>query len=91
MEKEILIYKSKALKDLKGVRDVLVGMGDPFLANIIGRAINCIDGQKPVGNAEVVTYCYECSKWDTLNCPMFQSGGRKMSMKTGFCGAGAKK
>lgn len=37
-----LIDKKKALADLRGVRDVLQAQGDPFLANIIGRAIDCI-------------------------------------------------
>lgn len=40
-----LIDKKKALADLKGIKDVLVGAGDPFLASIIIRAINCIEEQ----------------------------------------------
>lgn len=48
-----LIDKKKALADLKGVRDVLQAQGDPFLANIIGRAIDCIQNQPVVSITEV--------------------------------------
>lgn len=54
---EPMIYKNKALKDLRGVKDVLVGLGDPFLANMLNRAIECIERQKTVENAEVVVHC----------------------------------
>ena len=40
-----LIYKGKALKDLRGIKDVLLAQGDPFLANIMNRAIECIENQ----------------------------------------------
>lgn len=46
-----LIYKGKALKDLRGIKDVLQSQGDPFLANIMNRAIECIENQpaqKPI-------------------------------------------
>ena len=48
-----LIDKKKALADLRGVRDVLQAQGDPFLANIIGRAIDCIQNQPVVAITEV--------------------------------------
>ena len=44
-----LIDKKKALADLRGIKDVLQAQGDPFLANIIHRAIECIQDQ-PVVN-----------------------------------------
>ena len=40
-----LIDKKKALSDLRGIKDVLLAQGDPFLANIINRAIGCIQDQ----------------------------------------------
>ena len=44
-----LIDKKKVLADLRGIKDVLQAQGDPFLANIIHRAIECIQDQ-PVVN-----------------------------------------
>ena len=41
------IDKKKLLKDLKGVKDVLSAQGDPFLANMIQRAIDCV-GNQPI-------------------------------------------
>ena len=52
-EREPVIYKNKALRDLYGIRDVLVGAGDPFLANIIGRAIECIMNQEELSDEEI--------------------------------------
>ena len=43
-----LIDKKKALADLRGIKDVLQSQGDPFLANIIHRAIKCIQDQPVV-------------------------------------------
>lgn len=40
-----LINRGKALKDLEGIKDVLVAQGDPFLAAIMNRAIDCIKNQ----------------------------------------------
>ena len=48
-----LIDKTKALADLRGIKDVIQSQGDPFLANIIGRAIECIQNQPVVSAAEV--------------------------------------
>ena len=48
-----LIDKRKALADLKGIKDVIQAQGDPFLANIIGRAIDCIQNQPVVAITEV--------------------------------------
>ena len=43
----ILIDKKKLLKDLKGIKDVLSAQGDPFLAAMIQRAIDCVNKQPP--------------------------------------------
>lgn len=48
-----LIYKSKALKDLRGIKDVLMSQGDPFLAGVMNRAIECIENQ-PAAAAQPV-------------------------------------
>lgn len=40
-----LIDKKKLLSDLKGIKDVLVGAGDPFLAGVLTRAIRCVEDQ----------------------------------------------
>ena len=45
---EELISKKKLLADLKGVKEVLAAQGDPFLANIIHRAIQCVENQPVV-------------------------------------------
>ena len=43
-----VILRGKALKDLRGIKDVLQAQGDPFLANIMNRAIECIENQPAV-------------------------------------------
>lgn len=43
-----LIDKKKLLQDLKGVKDVLSAQGDPFLAAMIQRAIDCVRKQPVV-------------------------------------------
>jgi hypothetical protein len=48
-----LIDKKKALADLKGIKDVIQSQGDPFLANIIERAIKCVERQPVVAMAGV--------------------------------------
>lgn len=48
-----LIDKQKALADLKGIKDVIQSQGDPFLANIIERAIGCVERQPVVATAGV--------------------------------------
>ena len=40
-----LIDKQKLLADLHGLLDVLSGAGDPFLANIMLKAIGCVERQ----------------------------------------------
>ncbi len=43
----VLIDKKKLIKDLKGIKDVLSAQGDPFLAAMIQRAIDCVNNQPP--------------------------------------------
>lgn len=43
-----LIDKKKLLADLRGVKEVLSAQGDPFLANIMERAIKCVERQPVV-------------------------------------------
>lgn len=45
---EELISKKKLLADLNGVKEVLAAQGDPFLANILHRAIQCVENQPVV-------------------------------------------
>ena len=45
-----LIDKKKLLADLRGVKEVLSAQGDPFLANIMERAIKCVERQ-PVADS----------------------------------------
>ena len=40
-----LISKKKLLKDLGGMYDVLTGAGDPFLASMIRKAMECVERQ----------------------------------------------
>ena len=51
--KEPIIYKNKALRDLKGLKDVLMGAGDIFLGSILNRAIECIENQKEIPYEEI--------------------------------------
>lgn len=46
-----LIDKQKTLADLKGIKDVIQSQGDPFLANIIERAIRCVERQPVIATA----------------------------------------
>ena len=41
-----LISRTKLLKDLRGIKDVLVGQGDPFLASMVRVAIECVEKQE---------------------------------------------
>lgn len=74
-----LILRGKVLKDLEGIKDVLLAQGDPFLAMILNRAIMCVENQPKV-EAEPVVLArnlgadtpsrFECSvcgwtDWDT--------------------------
>lgn len=52
-----LILRGKALKDLRAIREMLVGAGDPFLASVMNRAIQCIENQ-PAVEAEPVVHAH---------------------------------
>lgn len=43
-----LIDRKKLLADLNGIREVLSGQGDPFLASVLSRAIRCVEKQPVV-------------------------------------------
>lgn len=45
---EKLISKKKLLADLNGIREVLSGQGDPILASVLTRAIQCVEKQPVV-------------------------------------------
>ena len=45
---EELISKKKLIRDLKGIKDMLVAAGDPFLASVINKAIGCVENQPVV-------------------------------------------
>lgn len=47
-----LISKGKLLKDLAGMYDVLTGAGDPFLASMIRKAMECVERQPVVKTSE---------------------------------------
>lgn len=40
-----LIDKKQLLKDLAGMYDVMTGAGDPFLASMIRKAMECVERQ----------------------------------------------
>ena len=45
---EELISKKKLIADLNGIREVLSGQGDPILASVLTRAIQCVEKQPVV-------------------------------------------
>ena len=64
-----LIFKGKALRDLRGIKDVLETQGDPFLANILNRAIDCIENQpaqKPIDAMLTLAAKYEAALKDLV-------------------------
>ena len=48
---DALTFKKKALKALSGMYDVLTGAGDPFLASMIYKAMECV-AKQPTTEAE---------------------------------------
>lgn len=60
--KDDLILRGKALKDLRAIKDMLVAQGDPFLASVMNRAICCIENQ-PAQPAEPIT----TAEWRAVN------------------------
>lgn len=51
-----LILRGEALKDLRDIKDMLVAAGDPFLASVMNRAIECIKKQ-PAAPALIMEPC----------------------------------
>jgi hypothetical protein len=47
-----LIDKKQLLKDLAGMYDVLTGAGDPFLASMIRKAMECVERQPVVTGSD---------------------------------------
>lgn len=48
-----LISQEKTIRDLRGIKDMLVAAGDPFLASVMNRAIACVENQEGVEAVEV--------------------------------------
>lgn len=53
-----MIDSDKLLRDLRGICDVLECQGDPFLAAIVMRCIQCTENQK-----EVIVHCKDCKHY----------------------------
>ena len=56
-----LISRKKLLKDLAGMLDVCTGAGDPFLAAMIRKAMECVERQPalfPVAELEALRLCH---------------------------------
>ena len=45
-----IIFRKKALSDLREIREMLVAGGDPILASVLERAIKCVE-QQPDANS----------------------------------------
>ena len=58
-----LISRKKLLKDLAGMLDVCTGAGDPFLAAMIRKAMECVERQQPVSCGEK-----GCGKYAQYTC-----------------------
>lgn len=59
---EKAIYLKPLLDDLKGIKETLVGAGDPILASVLNRAIACVEKQ-PVADAVPAVH----GRWVFLN------------------------
>lgn len=60
-----LILRGKALRDLLGIKDVLMAQGDPILASILNRAISCIENQPAAVPLELVKVVRElCAEYE---------------------------
>ena len=82
-----LISRRKALRDLLGVKDVLLAQGDPFLAGVMNRAIGCIKNQPAVETENRTSDCDTCGKERfcqyaqgrhgivRINCPLWRAKG----------------
>lgn len=82
------ILKKPLLDDLKGIKETLIGQGDPILASVLNLAIACVEKQPIVDVVEVVR-CKECLYYDDLGdyCRIW-CGVRHQEH---FCGEGERK
>ena len=83
-----VILRDKALKDLRGIKDMLVAAGDPFLASVMNRAIECIEKQ-PAATVR----CIECKHLHNgldRFCCTNHKGLEKINAKT-FCSYGERR
>ena len=58
-----LILRGKALKDLRGIKDMLMAAGDPFLAGVMNRAIECIEKQPSQGSHPIDAMLIAAAKY----------------------------
>lgn len=87
------ISRGKALKDLRGIKDVLLAQGDPFLANIMNRAIECIENQPAMQARRITPEDYRDGFRNTLDiarCPTCMTDPEKQwdvsaSGKINYC------
>lgn len=56
-----LIDANKTVRDLRGIKDMLVAAGDPFLASVINRAIACVENQPTAASAA------EPARWENVD------------------------
>ena len=60
MDKLISAYK--LIRDLRGIKDMLVAAGDPFLASVMNRAIKCVEDQEEVEAVSISELNKLCEK-----------------------------
>ena len=83
-----MIEKKAFLDDLKEIKEVLVGQGDPILASVLNRAIACVEKQQ-IFDVTITVECKECRWYDEEGefC-RFWNGCRHPEH---FCGEGERK
>lgn len=81
-----LILRGKALKDLRGIKDMLAAAMDPSLAGVMNRAIDCIKNQPAA--PELIMKPIRSPEWIAVKeCPC---DGCKGMNNTGTCGHPAR-
>ena len=81
-----LILRGEALKDLREIKEMLVAAGDPFLASVMNRAIECI--KKQPAAPELIMKPIRAPEWIAVKeCPC---DGCKGMNNSGTCGHPAK-
>ena len=91
---EELILKKKLLADLNGIREVLSGQGDPFLASVLTRAIQCVEKQpvvKSSGDLVEVVRCKDCIRRGTFSLSQHKLLMCSSVPDCGYCHAGIRK